>query len=136
MKNPKLYFYDTGLISYFAGITNYDQYNKGPLAGSLFENYIISEIVKNELHQATLSEVYFLKTHDGAEIDLIVDRKSSKDFIEVKKSSTFVPKMITNLTKYTPPDCQSILLYCGEPLEHREVKIRPYWDYLPASMRA
>lgn len=130
VKSPKVYFYDTGLISYFTGITTYEQFNQGPLAGSLFENYVVSEIVKNELHRAKLSEVYYFRTQDKVEIDLIVDRKSSKDFIEIKKSATFAPKMIKSLKTYTPPDCQSILLYFGESLEHRGVKIMPYWDYL------
>src|SRR5262249_53581533 len=53
IKSPKIYFYDTGLVSYLTGMTTYEQFDQGPLAGSLFENYIVSEIVKKEAHQAT-----------------------------------------------------------------------------------
>ncbi|MCC2666265.1 MAG: uncharacterized protein K0S63_181 [Gammaproteobacteria bacterium] len=130
IKSPKVYFYDTGLISYFTGITTYEQFNHGPLAGSLFENYVVSEIVKKELHQATLGNVYYFRTQDKVEIDLIVDRKTSKDFIEIKKSATFHPKMVHSLKTYTAPGCHSILLYLGEKHVHRGVKVMPYSDYL------
>ncbi|OAI48419.1 hypothetical protein AYO45_05065 [Gammaproteobacteria bacterium SCGC AG-212-F23] len=129
-KSPKVYFYDTGLISYLTGITTYEQYDKGPLAGSLFENYIISEILKKELHQATLSDIYYFRTQDNMEIDLIVDRKSTKDFIEIKKTATFHPNMINTLKKYAEPGCRSLLLYNGEKHTHKDIECIPYWDYL------
>ena len=129
-KRPKIYFYDTGLISYFTGITTYEQFDQGPMAGSLFENYVVSEIMKKELHQATLSDLYYFRTQDKVEIDMIIDRKSSKDFIEIKKSSTFNPRMVTSLNKYTPTGCRSILLYKGNPYIHRDVTVMPYWAYL------
>ncbi len=130
VKSPKIYFYDTGLVSYFTGITTFEQFDQGPLAGSLFENYVVSEILKNELHSGSQSDIYYFRTQDKAEIDLIVDRKSSKDFIEIKKTATFHPKMIQTLKKYTQPKDSRILLYQGETYEHSDVKIMPYWDYL------
>lgn len=130
IKSPKIYFYDTGLVSFLTGITTYEQYNNGPLAGSLFENYVVSEIVKKELHQATLSDFYYFRTQDKVEIDLIVDRKTSKDFIEIKKSATFNPKMIQGLKKYAKQENRPILLYTGEKFKHRDVEIMPYWEYL------
>ncbi len=130
VKSPKVYFYDTGLISYFTGITTFDQYDKGPMAGSLFENYVVSEIVKKELHTATLSEVFYFRTQDKVEIDLIVDRKSSRDYIEIKKTATFHPKLVQAIKKYADPRENCFLLYTGEVFQYGDVKIMPYWDYL------
>ena len=130
IKSPKIYFYDTGLVSYFTGINTFDQYDKGPLAGSLFENYIVSEIVKKELHAVTQAGIYYFRSQDGVEMDLIVDYKTSKHFIEIKKSATFRPAMVQVLTKYTEPNCLAILLYQGEPYTHQGVQIMPYGDYL------
>ncbi len=129
-KSPKVYFYDTGIISYFTGVTSFDQYEQGPMAGSLFENYVVSEIRKNELHRGTLSELYYFRTQDQVEIDLIVDRKSTKDFIEIKKSASFHPKMIQGLKKYPDQASRLILLYNGERSSHGKIEIMPYWDYL------
>ncbi len=129
-KSPKVYFYDTGLISYFTGITTFEQYDQGPMAGSLFENYVVSEILKKELHTATQSDLYYFRTQDQAEIDLIVDRKSSKDFIEIKKTATFHPKFIQALKKYADKKYQRFLLYTGEKYRYDDIQAIPYWDYL------
>jgi len=47
VKRPKLYFYDTGLLCYLAGIRNIEILEKGPLQGEIFETYIVSEIMKS-----------------------------------------------------------------------------------------
>jgi predicted AAA+ superfamily ATPase len=130
VKSPKIYFYDTGIVSFLTGISTFQQYNNGPLAGSLFENYIVSEICKKELHTASLANLYFLKTQDGAEIDLIVDYKSSKEFIEIKKSATFRPSMIKTLKRFSDEKIKSILLYQGESNFYDDVNVMPYQDYL------
>jgi hypothetical protein len=132
IKSPKVYFYDTGLVSYLTGITTFEHYDQGPLAGNLFENYVISEIVKNELHTATHNTLYFSRTQDKAEIDLIIDRRNSKVFIEIKKSATFTPKMVRTLLSHAPADSERVLLYSGERYEHRGVKILPFGEYLSA----
>ena len=130
VKSPKIYFYDMGLVSFLTGITTYDLYDKGPLAGAMFENYIVSEVIKKELHQATQADLYFLRTQDKSEIDLIVDRKQSKDFIEIKKSASFSPRMATALKKYAIGKCRKIILYNGEAYRYGDVEVINYKDYL------
>lgn len=130
IKSPKVYFFDTGLVSYLTGITAFEQYNQGPLAGALFENYVVSEIYKNELHTAALSELFYFRTQDKVEIDLIVDRKATQDFIEIKKSATFNPRMIQPLIKYGEKATRRILLYIGEKFFYRNVDILSLKDYL------
>ncbi len=58
-KRPKIYFYDTGLVAYLTGIETKSHYEKGPMAGSLFENYVIAELLKQELHHKTDAELFF-----------------------------------------------------------------------------
>lgn len=130
IKSPKIYFYDTGLISYLTGIKNSELYNKGPLAGPLFENYIVSEITKKIKHTADFSEMYFLRTQDKAEIDVIVDRKTTRDFIEIKKSSTYITRMSTTLKNFAQKNDRMIVLYNGEQLRQGDVEILPYQEYL------
>lgn len=134
IKSPKVYFYDTGIVSWLTGIKTSEQFDQGPLAGALFENYIVSEILKKELHTGTQSELYYFRTQDRAEIDLIVDKKSTKDFIEIKKHATFQPRLITTLSQYAEKEknARCLLLYTGEEYMHRNVKALPYWDYLSA----
>ena len=89
-KAPKIYFYDTGLVSYLTGIETEKQYKQGPMAGALFENYVIADIYKKIKHRKLNFDLYYFRTNHGIEVDLIVDKKHSKEFIEIKK----VPHLI------------------------------------------
>lgn len=130
IKRPKVYFYDTGLVSYLTGINNFAQYDQGPLAGALFENYIVSEILKKEMHNARHSSMYFLRTQDKAEVDLIIDDKTKKTYIEIKKSATFNPKMLRGLLNLAGSQDERLVLYQGEAYEHRGIRICNFAQYL------
>lgn len=125
IKSPKMYFFDTGLVSYLTGIQTFDQYSRGPLAGPLFENYVISEIYKKHLHRAETADLYYLRTYEKAEIDLIVDRRTHCELIEIKKSATFKPKMIETLKSFRQPEDKAYLLYQGEEDHYQGISILP-----------
>ena len=38
--------------------------------------------------------------------------------------------MIRALIDYAPPQSERLVLYHGEPYEHRGVNILPFWEYL------
>ena len=92
VKSPKIYFYDTGLVSYMTGIQNQELFENGPLYGSLFENYIVAEILKIQKHNATHKNLYYFRSSAGSEVDLIIDNKHSRKYIEIKTSETFRPQ--------------------------------------------
>lgn len=129
-KSPKIYFYDTGLISYLTGIKSFELYNQGPLAGQLFENYIISEILKKLKSAASQDELYYLRTQDKAEIDLIIDKKTHCNFIEIKKSNTYTPKMSSNLKRFANENDEMTVIYNGESLQHGPINVLHYAKFL------
>lgn len=45
VKMPKLYFYDTGLASRLLGVREPEQLRTHPLRGSLFETWVVSEVL-------------------------------------------------------------------------------------------
>ena len=49
IKSPKLYFVDTGLLSYLLGIESEAMLNRSPFLGPLFEALVTSEIVKAQI---------------------------------------------------------------------------------------
>lgn len=129
VKSPKVYFYDTGLVSFLTGIKTFEQYDQGPLAGALFENYVISEIYKKELHQGTQGELFFFRTQDRLEVDLILDHKSSREWIEIKRSSTLKPAMLRPLNTLKGKD-KALLIYQGENDQYKEIDVYHYQNYL------
>ena len=131
VKTPKVYFYDTGLVSYLTGIETVKMYNNGPMAGPIFENYLISEIYKNIKHQDLNHNLYFFRTNHGEEIDLIVDKKKLRELIEIKKSMTFKSNMIKTVEKYIGDNEKGYLLYSGEKFPYlKNIEIINYKDYL------
>lgn len=132
IKSPKVYFYDTGLVAALTGIRSEEIYEQGPLSGSLFENYIIAEIVKRDQHENRRAAFHFLRTSHGVEVDLIIDMGIRRDWIEIKKSATFRPRMVKALEAFaTGPSDTATLLYEGEDLPyHKPVRIQSWSTYL------
>ena len=70
MRTPKIYFLDSGLHAYLTGWHEPEQALRGPLAGHLFENWVVSNIVRSFLHRGQRNELYFWRTRTGQELDL------------------------------------------------------------------
>ena len=131
IKSPKVYFYDTGLVCYLTGIETFKHYNQGPMAGSIFENHVITEIIKKALHANSSEKFYFLRTQAGQEVDLIIEDKQQLAFIEIKKNATFNLSMIDNLKALAPSNCKKILLYNGETRKyHNGIEIINFREQL------
>lgn len=130
VKSPKIYFYDTGLVSFLTGIQTEAQYRLGPLAGPLFENYVISELMKKHMHLKTHASFYFLRINEMDEIDLIIDNGTERDLIEIKSGRTFKPTMVSVMGKYRREQDQSYLLYQGPAVAHAHVHVLPFSEFI------
>jgi hypothetical protein len=76
-KAPKIYFWDLGLRN--ALIENFDSINIRSDAGSMFENFIISEIKKEIAYLDLDYRTYYWRLKSGSEVDLVL--RNNKDFI-------------------------------------------------------
>ncbi len=98
IKSPKLYFYDTGLASYLLNIRDKTQLNTHYIKGSLFENFVILELLKHRYNQGLQSNIYYWRDNKKNEIDCIVD-KFEPIAIEIKSGKTFTKDFI-KMRKY------------------------------------
>ena len=74
VKTPKVYFMDTGLVCYLVVWTSSQVAKNGAMSGALFENFVISEIIKSYYNSGSDSEnLYFYRDKDKKEIDLIIE---------------------------------------------------------------
>ncbi len=89
LKTPKVYFYDTGLVCHLTYLKSADEVANGLLSGALFENFVVSEIMKSFQCDGTNPFQYFSYYRDsfGREIDLIYQQDGYIYPIEIKKSS-------------------------------------------------
>lgn len=97
VKTPKLYFYDTGLLCYLLGVNSKEQLDIHPLRGNIFENFIISELIKDKANTGKESNYYFWRDQKGHEVDLVEDRSVSLFPIEIKMSQTFNSSFLKNI---------------------------------------
>ena len=131
VKSPKLYFYDNGLVTYLMGIKTQEQLLRGPMAGALFENFVIAELIKKERHVGGQGQFYYYRTSQGQEIDLIIHRGQRKDLFEIKQTQTFKSAMVQHLSLIKEEQDESHFLYCGKTLPPRQdVQLINYAEFL------
>lgn len=88
LKTPKLYFYDTGLACSLLRISNPTMLVQHPFRGALFENFIVTELLKNRFNRGQRSNLYFWRESSGNEIDVVVDEGLRMLPIEIKSGQT------------------------------------------------
>jgi len=87
IKTPKLYFYDTGLASYLAKWSSPETLEAGAMNGAIFENYVVSEIMKSYYNSARQPFIYYYRDKDAREIDIVIEEDGKLFPIEIKKSA-------------------------------------------------
>ena len=88
VKTPKIYFYDSGLVCYLARWTSPDTARTGAQAGNIYENFIVSEILKSHLNAGkTISSIYYYRDRDQREIDVVIEEDGKLYPIEVKMTA-------------------------------------------------
>lgn len=88
VKTPKVYFYDTGLLSFLLGIKSEQELSQHFAKGSIFENLIITEFLKNAYNKGDTPIFYFWRDHANNEVDLLIENHPKIDIYEIKSSTT------------------------------------------------
>jgi hypothetical protein len=96
-KSPKLYFYDVGLATFLSGINEPYQLFTSPIKGSLFENLVVMEMLKNKYNRFKPYQLFYYRDSNNNEIDLVVDYSTHLDAIEIKSSQTFDKSFLKGL---------------------------------------
>ena len=99
VKSPKLYFNDTGLASYLLGLNDGDTLINSPNFGNLFETMIVTDFLKRFLHFGQMPSMYYLRTRDGLEVDLVLELGQKLYLFEIKSAMTILPKHASSLSR-------------------------------------
>lgn len=110
VRSPKIYIRDTGILHALLAIGNFEQLQGHPTLGASWEAYIIQEI-------ATIlpprHDLYFYRTQDGTEADVLIVKAGIPDIlVEIKYSST-------------PAITKSLLLAANDLKTRRNIIIAP-----------
>lgn len=100
IKRPKLYFMDTGLACYLTMWNNPRAMELSAMAGAMFENYVVSEIIKGYVNQGidVRSRLCYYRDNNGKEIDLMILENGILYPVEIKKSADPGKAALNNFT--------------------------------------
>lgn len=96
IKTPKLYFMDTGLCAYLCSIKAPDALIDSHLSGAFIETYAVSEIIKSYIHNARTPNIYYCRTTNQEEIDIVLEENNKVYPIEIKQTATPTISMAKN----------------------------------------
>ena len=125
VKTPKIYFCDTGLVSYLLGIETPEQMIRDPLLGNIFENFVVIEALKTRLNLGLEPNLYFFRNSNGLEIDLILQEQNKLKLFEIKSGKSLSDEFCRNMKNFSAKYNEDIVsdstkgtvIYSGETYE-------------------
>lgn len=128
VKNPKIYFFDTGLRNY--ALKNFHGLSGRGDKGSLAENFVYSQFFKTGL------KANFWRSKNKAEVDFIARLNGSFIPIEIKSGNEDnIPDGLKSFINKYRPESAYVLnreIIKDREFEHCRIKFRPLWFPLSA----
>ena len=134
VKSPKLYFYDTGLLCHLLGVKSITALQKNNAYGHIFENWIISEIRKNNFNAGLNEGMFYFRDTVGNEVDLVTERDGEPMAIEIKAANKINNSMLRGLKFWqkNQPKSNCILLHGGSTNEmiNESMSVLPWTEVM------
>lgn len=99
VKSAKLYWKDTGLVCHLLGIHPPDL-STHRMKGALFETFVFGEIQALLPFYMPQARFYYLRTHDGLEIDGLIQQGSTLIPFEIKAAQTVTAEDAKSLRRW------------------------------------
>ena len=87
-KTPKLYFCDTGLCAFLSMWLTRDTLMNGAASGHYFENYVVTELLKNYAYAKSKATLSYFRDPNAKEIDILTEQNGRIHPLEIKKSAS------------------------------------------------
>lgn len=132
VKTPKLYFHDSGLQCRLLGIRSAADLAVHPLRGAVFENWVVSEIVKWHRHRGLVPRLSFYRDRAGLEVDVVLATGPATLAIEIKSGSTLSADFFANLDAFAKLQhgTRAFLVYGGPSRQQRTAATVLPWNEL------
>lgn len=134
IKAPKLYFYDTGVACSLLGIKSPEQIAFHAAKGPLFENMIVSELLKSRFNAGDRDNLFYWRDKTGNEVDILTENADKLTAIELKAGETISTDFFKGLNYFSTLETnvvEKILVYGGNQEQKRSngIEVRP-WNKL------
>lgn len=100
IKTPKSYLLDSALACTMTRQPDANSALSGAMGGALFEGLIVSEAVKVFAMRGERPDIFFWRSHDGLEVDLLIRVGQKLYPVEIKLTATPNPKHMEPLNRF------------------------------------
>jgi hypothetical protein len=88
VKSPKFYFFDSALVSLLTRQPDAAAALAGPMGGALLEGWVVTEAAKAFMALGRKPDLYYWRSHDGLEVDLLIVIDGKLQPVEIKLTAT------------------------------------------------
>jgi uncharacterized protein len=106
-KSKKYFFYDLGIRN--ALITNFSGLDTRTDSGAIWENFCILERLKHNMIHRPYARLYFWRTYDGAEIDLVEENEGRISLFEFKWKRKFKTRFPRSFEEKYPIQIKKVI---------------------------
>lgn len=99
VKSPRLYWRDTGLLHALLGLRSSDDLFSAPWVGASWEGWVLEQIISIRRIRGEQFAPHFFRTHDGLEVDLVIEKGNLLELIEIKLTTAPSLDDFASLTK-------------------------------------
>lgn len=100
IKTPKFYFLDNALAATLTRQPDAEAMLAGPMGGALFEGWMVGEAVKAFAAKGEKPALFFWRSHDGLEVDLLVQAQGKLWPVEIKLTATPTAQHLRPMEKF------------------------------------
>lgn len=108
-KGRKVYFTDNGIINSLTG--NFSLIETRNDKGALWENFVISELYKQNEYKKLFGKFFFWRSHDQQEVDLVIQKNNLLETFEIKWSEKNKPRLNKTFSTNYPNHSFSFINY-------------------------
>ncbi|MBP6870220.1 ATP-binding protein [Candidatus Babeliales bacterium] len=132
IKQTKLYFYDTGIAASLLELKDTHSLSHSYMYGHLFENFIITDLMKQYHFRGTQPPLYFWRDKNGRiEVDCLINQGYQLIPIEIKSSMTMRNEYFDGLIQFQEMSQQTAVknyvIYAGDTSEERNPGMMLSW---------
>ncbi len=117
IKSPKIFLRDSGILHALQDIETFDRLLSHPILGASWEGFAMENIIAGNPRW----KPFYLKTSNGAEVDLILKKGTQLKLYEFKASKAPKPSRgFFEIVKDLSPEKSHIIAPVNEPYEYRK----------------
>ncbi len=100
VKTPKLYFLDSALATLLTRQPDAAAALGGPMGGAFLEGWVVGEAAKAFMAAGRTPDLYFWRSHDGLEVDLLIVIEGKLQPVEIKLTATPTAAHVAPLNRF------------------------------------